>query len=66
MARRASAGRSGARMGQEKRAAGKGSRDMGEPAGQMKQKNVAISPERRSDAVKARRQVRSPVKPKGR
>jgi hypothetical protein len=47
MASRADAGRSGARMGKEgkeKRKAGHGSKDIGEPAGQMKQKSITTSP----------------------
>lgn len=64
MARRADAGRSGARSGQEKRAIpkgpGKGSKDFGEPAGQMKQKNVVASPQAAREKVSAR-----PVKETG-
>ena len=64
MARRADAGRSGALMRGEKRASmpkgpGKGSRDIGEPAGQMKQKSVKTSPQAKHDQV-------SPEAPAGR
>jgi hypothetical protein len=69
MARKADAGRSGALRGSEKRdstlkGSGKGSRDIGEPAGQMKQKSVTISPQTKHDQVGARgggRQTRKGV-----
>jgi hypothetical protein len=56
MTTRANTGRSGAGVGKQKRASipkggAKGSRDNGEPAGQMKQKGLAFSPQAKHEEV---------------
>jgi hypothetical protein len=61
MGERADVGRSGARSGKERKAAGQGSKDLGEPAGQMKQKSVTTgNPQRKHQEVDAARSAKAP------